>query len=378
MLAAGDALVDVLPPACAAADARAVAETVARELPRGRGELWRLERVPAGSPWPAAVAAAGRTRLRWRDEPRSWSPTCATPAPHGRPSAARRRAAAPPARRRARGHRPRPATGRRRRAATSGSCCGCTRRAGARAASRRQSSAFHADFAARAAERGWLASTTLEVTPAGRGAVRLAARDGAFAYSQAFDPPMRATPSASRCWPRRSSSAAAEGCTRFDMLRGESATSSASASARPAGVASSRGAAPPLRWRRLRARRPARTWARLPAGGRRRLGRLRAGSPAAAARSAADRAPTDRRPTACRRRRPGSPPPVRRGVRTAGSAPGRHARRDEGGHVGHDEARRAGAATASAATGRWNVRATSALWSPNCRSVPSANRPRRP
>ena len=279
VLAAGDALVDVLPAACAAADARAVAETVARELPRGRGELWRLERVPAGSPWPAAVAAAGRTRVRWRDEPPLVVADLrdAGALMDGR-QRRERRAAAPPARRRARGHRPHQRRG----------AGGAPRPRGAAAAARGAlgRGRLPADGPGvprrlrRPRRRARLAAPphARGGRPARRGALRLAARAHARSRTRRRStPPMRATPSASRCWRRRSSAPPPRAAPTTTCCAAKSATSSASASRThplESHLVARRGS--PAAVEAL-ARSAARTaWARLPAGGRARLGRLRA------------------------------------------------------------------------------------------------------
>jgi CelD/BcsL family acetyltransferase involved in cellulose biosynthesis len=138
--------------------------------------------------------------------------------------------------------------------------------------------AFHLDFAVRAAERGWLRLHTLEVD--GRPAAvlygwRLNTR--AFAYSQAFDPAFARYAVGAALLVAAVERAAAEGCTHFDMLRGDERHKQRF-----------RVTAEPLESRLVaRPRSPAafealarsgarRAWSRLPARGRALAGRLRA------------------------------------------------------------------------------------------------------
>lgn len=279
VLAAGDVLVDVLPAACAAADARAVADTVARELPRGRGELWRLERVPAGSPWPAAVSAAGRTRVRWRDEPPL---VVADLRDAGDLMDGRQRRDVERLRRRLAAEHA--VTVR-----TSQSAEEARRDLGEllRLHAARWGEggfpptvqAFHAEFAARAAERGWLRLHTLEVD--GKAAAvlygwRLGTR--AFAYSQAFDPAYARHAVGVSLLATAVERAAAEGCTDYDMLRGEERHKQRfRISTHPLESYLVARRSSPAAVEALARSAARQAWARLPAGGRARLGRLRAG-----------------------------------------------------------------------------------------------------
>ena len=136
--------------------------------------------------------------------------------------------------------------------------------------------AFHADFAARAAEHGWLRLHTLEVD--GRPAAvlygwRLNTR--AFAYSQAFDPAYARYAVGISLLVSAVEQAAAEGCDRFDMLRGdEQHKQRFRISSHPLEshlVARRRS---PAVLEALAGSAARRAWARLPARGRALIGRL--------------------------------------------------------------------------------------------------------
>ena len=137
--------------------------------------------------------------------------------------------------------------------------------------------AFHTDFAARAAERGWLRLHTLEVD--GRPAAvlygwRLGTR--AFAYSQAFDPAYARDAVGVSLLATAVERAAAEGCTRFDMLRGDEPHKQrfrVSAHALESRLVARRGS--PAAAEALARSAGRRAWARLPARGRALVGRLR-------------------------------------------------------------------------------------------------------
>jgi CelD/BcsL family acetyltransferase involved in cellulose biosynthesis len=143
--------------------------------------------------------------------------------------------------------------------------------------------AFHLDFATRAAARGWLRLDTLGVD--GRPVAvlygwQLGAR--AFAYAQAFDAAYARSGVGVALMTAAMERAAAEGCTHFDLLRGDEAYKRRY---RPAthrleshlvARRGSAGAAEALA--RSTARR---AWARLPARGRALLGRLRSRQPRA-------------------------------------------------------------------------------------------------
>ena len=137
--------------------------------------------------------------------------------------------------------------------------------------------AFHTEFAARAAERGWLRLHTLEVD--GRPAAvlygwRLGTR--AFAYSQAFDPAYARYAIGVSLLATAVERAAAEGCTRFDMLRGDEPHKQrfrVSAHALESRLVARRGS--PAAAEALARSAGRRAWARLPARGRALVGRLR-------------------------------------------------------------------------------------------------------
>ena len=139
--------------------------------------------------------------------------------------------------------------------------------------------AFHTDFAARAAERGWLRLHTLEVD--GRTAAvlygwRLGTR--AFAYSQAFDPAYARHAVGVSLLATAVERAAAEGCTDYDMLRGEERHKQRfriTTHPLESHLVARRGS--PAAVEALSRSAARKAWARLPAGGRARLGRLRAG-----------------------------------------------------------------------------------------------------
>ena len=277
LLAPGDELADVFAPACAPADAAAVAEAVTRALPASGWELWRLERCPAGSPWPAAAAAAGRTCVRWREEPPLVVADLRDPDDliDGR----QRRELA-----------------RLRRKLEANHTVAVRTSEGAEEARRDLGvllelhaarwgagtfppsvRAFHAGFAARAAERGWLRLHTLEVD--GRPAAvlygwRLGAR--AFAYSQAFDPAYARYAVGVSLLATAVERAAAEGCTRFDMLRGDEPHKQrfrVSAHALESRLVARRGS--PAAAEALARSAGRRAWARLPARGRALITRVR-------------------------------------------------------------------------------------------------------
>lgn len=273
LLAAGDALADLFPAACAPADAADVARAVADALPITRGELWRLERVPAGSPWLAALA--GRTAVRWREEPplvvADLTGELMTGKQRRELDRMRRRLTAdhsvavrvsdgPEEARRDLGellrlHAARWGTG--------------------TFAAAEQ--AFLLDFAARAAERGWLRLHVLDVD--GRpAAVLFGWRLGscAFAYSQAFDTAYARYAVGVSLLATAVERAAAEGCTRYDMLRGDERHKQRfQITSQPleSQLVARRGSPAALEARGRSGARAA--WARLPARARTLVGRLR-------------------------------------------------------------------------------------------------------
>jgi CelD/BcsL family acetyltransferase involved in cellulose biosynthesis len=218
VLAAGDALADVFPAACAPADAPAVAEAVARALPAGRGELWRLERVPAGSPWLAAVG--GRISVRWRAEP----PLVVADLTGDLMDGKQRRELERLRRKLAADHavEVRASDGPEQARRDLGELLRLHAARWGAGTFPPAEQAFQLDFAARAAERGWLRLHVLEVDGAPAAVLygwRLGAR--AFAYSQAFDAAYARYAVGVSLLATAVERAAAEGCTRYDMLRGE-------------------------------------------------------------------------------------------------------------------------------------------------------------
>jgi CelD/BcsL family acetyltransferase involved in cellulose biosynthesis len=277
VLAPGGDLADVFAPACAPADAPAVAEAVARELPRDGWELWRLERCLEGSPWPAAAAAAGRTCVRWRTEPPLVVADLSDPDDlmDGR----QRREVARMRRRLEADHSVAVRTSEgseeaRRDLTTLLELHAARWGEGTFAPSVR---AFHTDFAARAAAQGWLRLHTLEVD--GRPAAvlygwRLGTR--AFAYSQAFDPAYARYAVGVSLLAAAVERAAAEGCTHFDMLRGDERHKQRfriSAQPLESRLVARRGS--PAAAEALARAGARRAWARLPARGRALAGRFR-------------------------------------------------------------------------------------------------------
>jgi CelD/BcsL family acetyltransferase involved in cellulose biosynthesis len=277
VLTPGGDLADFFAPACMPADARAVADAVAGALPRGAWELWQLERSPGGSPVPAAAAAAGRTCVRWRTEPPLVVADLADPA--GLMDGRQRRELARMRRKLEADHTVTvrasegPEEARRDLGALlelhadrwgSGTFAPSVR-------------GFHTDFAARAAERGWLRLHTLEVD--GRPAAvlygwRLGTRT--FAYSQAFDAAYARYAVGVSLLATAVERAAAEGCTHFDMLRGDERHKQrfrVSAHPLESRLVARRGS--PAAAEALARSAGRRAWARLPARGRALVGRLR-------------------------------------------------------------------------------------------------------
>jgi CelD/BcsL family acetyltransferase involved in cellulose biosynthesis len=277
LLAPGGDLADVFAPACAPADAPAVAEAVARALPRGGGELWRLERCVDGSPWPAAAAAAGRTCVRWRTEPPLVVADLSDP---GDLMDGRQRREVARMRRRLDAEHDvavRSSEGpdeARRDLATLLELHAARWGEGTFPPSVR---AFHTDFAARAAAHGWLRLHTLEVDSRPAAVLygwRLGTR--AFAYSQAFDPAYARYAVGVTLLATAVERAAAEGCTHFDMLRGDERHKQRfriSAQPLESWLVARRGS--PAAAEALARAAARRAWARLPARGRAFAGRLR-------------------------------------------------------------------------------------------------------
>ena len=360
------------PPTRAAVAARGAAR--ARGVRRG-WELWRLERCVAGSPWLGDRGRRGRPGTRCcagARSRRSWSPTCATPTTSWTAGSG----------------------------ATSRGCGGGSRRDHAvvvrtsdgpqearrdlgellRLHAARWGSgtfppsvrAFHADFAARAAEHGWLRLHTLEVD--GRPAAVLYGwrlEHARVRVLAGLRPRLRA--------PRRRRLAAGErrraarpprAARASTCCAATSSTSSASASRRaPARVAPRRAAPLPRGGRGAgplggAARVGAATGPRARAASAgcaraSRLARLR-DPPPVAVQQPADAARRRRRTRGCRR-------PARR-ARPNGSASAAvdRARRGEARGVGDEDARRPGAAAASAARARAGGARRPTLWSRNC------------
>jgi len=277
VLAPGGDLADVFAPACAPADARAVAEVVLRELPRSRGELWQLERALATGPWPGALAASRRTSLRWRQEP----PLVVADLrdPDDLMDGRQRRDLARLRRRLAADHEVtvRTSEGAEEARQDLGELLRLHAARWGAGTFAPSAQAFQLDFAARAAERGWLRLHTLEAD--GRPAAvlygwRLGRR--AFAYSQAFDPAYARYAVGVSLLATAVERAAAEGCTRYDMLRGDERHKQRfriSAEPLESYLVARRGSPAALE---ALARSGARhAWARLPARGRAVIGRLR-------------------------------------------------------------------------------------------------------
>lgn len=227
-LAPGDRAADFFAPACAPADSAAVAEAVLRELARGRRgwELWQLERCITGSPWLDAITAAagpaGFAVLPWRDEPPLVVADLANP---GNLMAGRQRRDLQRLRRRLEADHAvalRTSVGPEEARHDLGELLRLHAARWGEDTFPASVRAFHADFAVRAAEHGWLRLHTLEVD--GRPAAvlygwRLKTR--AFAYSQAFDPAYARYAVGVSLLASAVEQAAAEGCARYDMLRGD-------------------------------------------------------------------------------------------------------------------------------------------------------------
>ena len=282
VLAAGDGAADFCAPACAPPDCAAVAHAVLGALagaPRA-WELWRLERVIAGSAWSGALAAAARPAgfavLPWRAEPPL---VVADLSDHDDLiDAKQRRDIARLRRRLERDHTvvmrtsEGPAEARR----DLGELLRLHAARWGPGTFPAPVRAFHADFAARAAEQGWLRLHTLEVD--GRPAAvlygwRLNTR--AFAYSQAFDPAYARSAVGISLLVTAVEQAAAEGCARFDMLRGDEQHKQRfriSSHALESHLVARRRS--PAVLEALAASSARRAWARLPARGRSLVGRL--------------------------------------------------------------------------------------------------------
>ena len=229
VLAPGDGAADFCAPACAPADSAAVAHAVLRELagaPRA-WELWRLERVRRRQRVVAARSPRRRARPGSRCCPgarsrRSWWPTCSDR--DDLIDAKQRRDIARLRRRLERDHAVvvRTSEGPEEARRDLGELLRLHAARWGPGTFPAPVRAFHADFAARAAERGWLRLHTLEVD--GRPAAvlygwRLNTR--AFAYSQAFDPAYARYAVGISLLVSAVEQAAAEGCAHFDMLRGD-------------------------------------------------------------------------------------------------------------------------------------------------------------
>jgi len=228
VLAPGDGAADFCAPACAPADSPAVAQAILRELAGARKpwELWRLERCIAGSEWAGAIAAAagpaGFAVVPWRVEPPLVVADLSDP--DDLIDAKQRRDIARLRRRLERDHAVvvRTSQGPEEARRDLGELLRLHAARWGPGTFPAPVRAFHADFAARAAEHGWLRLHTLEVD--GRPAAvlygwRLNLR--AFAYSQAFDPAHARDAVGISLLVSAVEAAAAEGCTRFDMLRGD-------------------------------------------------------------------------------------------------------------------------------------------------------------
>ena len=281
-LAPGDGAADFCAPACAPADSAAVAHAVLRELahaPRG-WELWQLERCVAGSAWSGGIARAatstGFAVLPWRTEP----PLVVADLrdPEDLVDRKQRRDIARLRRRLERDHAVvvRTSEGPEEARRDLGELLRLHAARWGPGTFPGPVRAFHADFAARAAEHGWLRLYTLEVD--GRPAAvlygwRLNTR--AFAYSQAFDPAYARYAVGISLLVSAVEQAAAEGCARFDMLRGDEQHKQrfriSSHPLESSLVARRRSPASLEAGARSRARR---VWARLPARGRALVGRL--------------------------------------------------------------------------------------------------------
>jgi CelD/BcsL family acetyltransferase involved in cellulose biosynthesis len=277
-LGPGERSLDFFAPACAPADAAAVARAVLRSR---AWDLWRLERCVAGGAWLEAVKAAagpaGCIVRPWRAEDPLVATRLGDPA-QGLDGKQRRELE------------------RLRRNLAAGHAVAVRESDGPDEARRDlavllelhaarwgretftpSARAFHADFAARAADRGWLRLRTLEVD--GRPAAvmygwRLGAR--AFAYAHAYDPAYARYGVGVSLMATAMERAAAEGCEWFDMLRGDEPYKQRF---RPTSVALESYLVAPRRSPaalEARARSGARrAWARLPARGRALVGRLR-------------------------------------------------------------------------------------------------------
>jgi CelD/BcsL family acetyltransferase involved in cellulose biosynthesis len=221
----GDDAADFCAPACAPADSAAVAHAVLRELARA-ADLWRLERCIAGTAWAESIAAAARpagfAMLPWRAEP----PLVVADLRDRDDlvDAKQRRDIARLRRRLERDHAVvvRSSQGPEEARRDLGELLRLHADRWGPGTFPAPVRAFHADFAARAAEQGWLRLHTLEVD--GRPAAvlygwRLNTR--AFAYSQAFDPAHARDAVGVSLLVSAVEQAAAEGCAHFDMLRGD-------------------------------------------------------------------------------------------------------------------------------------------------------------
>jgi CelD/BcsL family acetyltransferase involved in cellulose biosynthesis len=227
LLLPGDSSADFFAPACLPADTAAVAAALVGELARARHpyELWRLERCLGGSEWLDALLAAARstglTVLPWRAEPS----LVAIDLDAGPTMSGRQRRDVGRLRRRLEAEHTvvvRTSDGPQEAVRDLGVLF---RLHAARWGADRfppSLRAFHLDFAAIAAERGWLRLHTLEVD--GQPAAMLYGwrlNTRTFAYSTAFDPAFARHAVGIVLLAAAVEHAALEGCERYDMLRGD-------------------------------------------------------------------------------------------------------------------------------------------------------------